>query len=200
MQVIDNFVGKGYSSSLYAEMTSVHFPWFFFESMVKLTDEDKKHKESFALYSPVFRHNFVNQTQINSKIQVLNPLIEKIQRLFNRDIMIYNIHANLLLTNSEMTGKYSLPHVDVSYDADTYNESDCYTGIYYLNTTDSFTRVYNETAKIGNSTLPDVFTKYCDIATEEDKFVYWDTNVYHSGPASTNKPRILINVNFVVRK
>ena len=200
MHVIDNFIGKDYSSAVYAEMTSLHFPWFFYESMVRLTGEDDKHKESFALHSPVFRHNFVNQTKVNSKIEVLNPLIEKIQSLFNREMMIYNIHANLLLPNSELTGKYSLPHVDVSYDAETYNESDCYTGIYYLNTTDSFTRVYNETAKIGNFILPDVFTKYSDIATEEDKFVYWDTNVFHSGPASTNKPRVLININFVVRK
>jgi hypothetical protein len=200
MHVIENFVGKDYSSSLYKEMTSRFFPWFFFESMVRLTDEDERHKETFALHSPVFRHNFVTRTEVNSKIEVLSPLIQKIQSLFDREVMFYNIHANLLCTNSEMNGKYSLPHIDVSYDADTYNESECYTGIYYLNTCDSFTRVYNETATIGNSTLPDVFTKYSDVATEEDKFVYWDTNVFHSGPASTNKPRVLINVNFVVRK
>ena len=133
MNVIENFLGEQFSSDLFKKMTATGFPWYFFEHMV--TGSFEEYEDTFALHTPVFRHNFIKAGNVNSKgIDLIAPVLNRIQNLFDKELVFFSVHANLLCPNSGLTGKYSLPHIDVTYDSVTREEGNCFTGIYYLNT------------------------------------------------------------------
>jgi hypothetical protein len=195
MLVYKNFIDHSSSDKIEKTLLSNNFPWFYFSTIIE--DQPKECdpyiKQNFCTTASIFRHSFIHKQDISGDgIDLVTPLLNKIESLFNREVVFYNCNCNLIYTDNSLLGKHSYPHIDMSYHDDVYKEADCYTGLYYVNDCDGETLIWSDN-DIKN---PPSYK----VMPEKNKFVYWDSKLLHSAPAAASKIRVGVNFNFCVKK
>jgi hypothetical protein len=160
--IFDNFLDQNDFNSIKDTMLDHFFPWHY--NNMKTNDMD-------SLYNFQFTHLFYENYKPNSHLfEMLEPLVSKIN-----PAALIRIKANLTpLTEEKVTYDY---HVD-------YQDIQCKTAIYYVNTNDGVT----------------LFQDGTSVESLENRLVVFDSNVQHTGTSCTDqKVRCVINLNYFER-
>lgn len=183
IQSFNNFLDDVSYQKLHDIFFGQGFPWYFYEASVDILDNSP----------PVLRHCFVKNRESNSQwVEVLEDLFLKISNTLQSNITFISIHANLSFPSlADPNSKY--PHID-----DNNFDKNCYTAIYYLHDCDGDTTLYHQTVKTNRDIQLDNLTEMATISPEANKLVLWSGSRVHSGPPTSSKPRIVINLNFQV--
>jgi hypothetical protein len=158
-KIIDNFLDDASFKNIKSQMLGSYFPWFY---------NDMKTDYLESLYNFQFTHVFYDNYKPNSNMfDLLTPLIQKI-----KPSALIRIKANLTpVTDNVIVYDY---HVD-------YNDINCKTAIFYLNTNNGST----------------IFKNGTKINSLENRFVCFDSELLHTGTSCTDeKIRCVININY----
>jgi len=192
MFILDNFIDRYHADKIEQEFSSNKFPWYYLEQSLPLP------AVTGFVNTSVFRHSFIVENKSNSDyVSLLTPFLEKITNVFSSKIEVASITANFLIPNQDLIGKHIIPHYDVKYENEVYNEFQTYTGLYYVNDSDGETILFNEKQDI-KPVLS--FTELGRVIPKKNRFVFWNSQHYHSAPASATRNRFVINFNFIVKK
>lgn len=174
---------------------------------VNLFDENTKD-------SPVFIHRLCDSTTKDGKfVKVDYPINKtlypadfqivfenKLSNLFNKKVRVIRLSINIQPANTtyDNTTTTCPPHVD--------RPDQHYTAVYYLNTCDGDTTIYNERCigdevdtfdKLKKTLKTKEFTVAKKITPLKNKVVIFDGLRYHSASPSKVQTRIVMNVNFI---
>jgi len=166
IEIIDNFLNNTDLKCIKNEMLHGNFNWFYCNNSLLKNPNFKGKKE------PMFQHTFVKDYKINSdKLSLLDKLIEKINQT-KKPKKYIKIKSNLYMKCNKKT--FHKSHVDFP------NLNNYTTSIYYLTTTNGYT-------KVGNKKVKD----------KENRIVFFDGNTKHNASIQTDKEeRLLININY----
>lgn len=202
--IVENFLEDSCAKKIYQQLSAPEFPWSYHTHVI-FNDEFARscltNSDSFAEELPCFRHTFCSTTPNgkSSNYDCIRPLITAIEQYFSpKTTFIESVHGNLMLENPLHT-RSALPHFDRIYNRLDHLQYDTYTGLFYLNTCDAETVLYNEHYDADNH-FAQLMTQYQRIKPEYNKLVLWDSRRFHSSPACGDTSRFLINLNFRVAK
>ncbi len=188
MLVYENFLAAELADNIELNFLDNKFPWYYLNKSVDLPDVNG------FINTALFRHSFILENElISNYCNTINPILQKIASIFSNQIEIASVTANLVLPNSDLIGKYIIPHYDVKYDDSVYEKYKTYTGLYYVNDSDADTIIFKE--KYGN--IISSHTEVERVTPKKNKLVLWDSRTYHSAPASATSNRLVININFI---
>lgn len=201
---IENFLEDSCAKKIYHDLSSSEFPWHYYTHVIfndVLARSRLTNIYSFTEELPCFRHTFYTTTpdSKSSNYDSIQPLVTAIEQYFSPNTtFIESVYANLMLENPLYT-RSALAHVDRVYTRLDHLQYDTYTGLFYLNTCDAETVLYNEHYDIDNH-FAQSMTEYQRIMPEYNKLVIWDSRRFHSSPVCGDTSRFLINLNFCVSK
>jgi len=160
IKIIDNFLNTVEFNNLKTLLLSPNFPWY----LAKIHTEFKQHQ---------LTHLFVIENKINSNFyKDIENIINKINPL-----QIMRIKANLLWKDNNV--KYHTYHTDYPIDNLVNN---LYTGIYYINTNNGYTKFKN-----GKK-----------IKSIKNRMIIFPYYLEHTGSTCTDKEmRVVINFNYI---
>ena len=215
MQKIKDFLADEQSNEIEETLINGKFPWLYLRHSVSQYGKEITVADSQPVVrddgiefvnAPVFRHGFIIDREVVSKrhIDVVRPLINRINFIFGKHTVFQAIQANLLTGCYPLPGwetKFCIPHIDVPYSAEAYHDCDIYTALYYVNECEGDTLFFAEKRKIGDSVVSrtDV-TLDTRISPCKNTFVFWDSRIFHSAPAFVPTTRSVVNFNFLVPK
>lgn len=169
------------------------------ENVVSYNTPELNNKSGEYVDVPALRHAFIVKQKVNSQyVNLLDEFLLNIKEIFGENVVIQSLFSNLMIPNVEYYGKQSIPHIDIFYPKNHYDKYNCYTGLYYLNDCSGDTVLYEECVRDYSSDY--TLTEMKRVSPEKNKFIFWEYNRLHSAPASCNKPRFVINVNFFTPK
>lgn len=167
--------------------------------------------------SPVFVHRLLDSTTKDGKFvkedypinKTLYPadfqeiFEKKLSKFFNKKVRVVRLSINIQPANTlyDNVNTTCPPHVD--------RTDKHYTAIYYLNTCDGDTTIYNERCadgefdtfeKIKKTLKTKTFTVAKKITPEQNKVVIFDGLRYHSASPSRLHTRIVMNINFIIEE
>lgn len=165
IKIYDNFLNLEDHKKILERMTSQDFPWY----LSPILEDDDPNLKISKLDNVELSHLFLgNYCNYSSEINLIVPLIQKINPK-----SIIRIRAAL---NMKRDSKISTDAFHVDYE--NYN---CYTAIYYLNTNNGYTEF-----KTGQK-----------VESVANRFVVFDSELMHTGSFTTDeKYRALINFNY----
>jgi hypothetical protein len=182
IQSYNNFLDDASYQRLHDILFGQGFPWYFYEASVN----------TYANSPSVLRHCFIKESLNNSSwTEILESLLQKISETLKTDISFISAHANLSFPSEENSGL--CPHID-----DDQFDNNCYTAIYYLHDVDGDTTVYNQTVTTNTEIDISILTPQLTVTPEANRLVIWPGTTVHSAPATSSKPRIVVNLNFRV--
>ena len=128
--------------------------------------ENQSHLKTDGEY---FDHSLYNKFNINSHaFELILPLLDKLN-------VKALIQARLNLLIAKETPQFSEFHTDYSYE--------CKTAIFYLNTCNGYTELFDD--------------KKTKIVSQENKVVIFNSQINHRAVSQTdNKRRIVLNLNY----
>tara|TARA_Y100001968_G_scaffold202340_1_gene185821 strand:+ start:1142 stop:1642 length:501 start_codon:yes stop_codon:yes gene_type:complete len=164
MKIYKNFLHSSDFEHIRNEIYSKTFPWYFNDSIVGYTG---------ARYDFQFIHNFYNHGAPRSPyFEMIKPILVKIN-----PYVLIKAKVNLLPQTEKP--RESFMHID---NPNAPRGLKIYTGIYYLDTNNGYTKFSNG-KKVGS---------------EENKFVEFDYKMQHTGANCSDKyRRVVINLNYV---
>ena len=174
------------------EIFNTKFPWYFHKNSVVNIDNSKE-----LYYTPgVLRHSFAIDSQINSEsCYLIEPILDAIALKFESKIRVIKADANLLIPSPVIIEKLDIPHIDVDLCLD-----DFYTAIFYIHDNEFPTVIYNETTDNCSKIEFSKLTIKEKIYPTSNKLAIWQAKYIHSAPSCSNKPRVVINLNFKMVK
>lgn len=180
--IYDNLLSLQEEESIFNKLNSEFFPWYKGPGDVTSEDYTKVNNTSVFEYLQ-FSHCFVNEgIQTSDDIEIIIPILDKVQRRLKQELHIYRAKANLQ-TKVQKKGKlYNIPHIDhesLSHDVI----------LYYANNSDGCTYIFN------NDKQPWVVEK--QIESKQGRVVIFDGSKYHAGSHPEKDKRIVINFNVV---
>lgn len=208
MTVIDNFLHPAHLEHIRSLVgDSPEFTWTFLDNAVDNPDNIQNTKVSEDIQivtAPVFRHTFAMMGEPKSPfIQELNELFRRMAINFGPSLQIRTVFANLLPTSpvrEDWVNHFSLPHVDINYDTEVFDHYNCYTGLFYLNDCEGDTLFFGEMDDgVGKPVRTNV-TPDKRVSPKANRFLYWDSRIFHSGPSYVPSTRMVINLNFATDK
>ena len=197
MKIQYDFIDQRRADHIEDFLTDIYFPWFYRKSTQTVYGEI----DSRYVDCPILRHAFVIDKKRNSDhINLIQPIIYGIQNMFGNDIIFTKIYANCSMPNILTANKHTIPHVDTVYTKKDYERYDGYTALYYVNDSESTTVFYNEKYEDQPILSRYDVTESTQIKPEKNKFIAWDSRIYHSAPAAGPDLRLVVNFNFLVPK
>jgi hypothetical protein len=176
-EIIDNFLEQENFKKIIDTLTNNNFPWYYNDSCILTSVNNKNYKEG-----PQLTHIFVKDGKIqsNETLSIIN--------LFNNEFLkkfsIFRMKANLKFT---LLSKAKYPYNEPHYDSKIKK---CFIGIYYLNTSDGDTYLFNENKEVK-----------AKISPRKNRFVFFKNDILHSSnhPKNYNK-RLIINFNLILNE
>jgi hypothetical protein len=200
--VIDDFIPEIYIDSIYHLMGGGEITWTFHKHSTSSDPEGLR--ELFYAKEPTaehlqFRHTFIEENKIKSPhLHYLAPLIACYENHFGKIKSTQRIKANLLVPQAGTTLQRA--HADdldvTSYDSTGYigNKK---TLLYYVNSSDGETVIYNE--KFNGQPIGELTVKQT-VEAVKGRAIIFDANQLHSACIPTNKRyRIIINSIFEMK-
>jgi hypothetical protein len=169
VDVYDNFLSTHEFEGLKSTLLGGNFPWF----LHKVVDpEHHALSEDVAKYNFQFSHVFYNNYAPHSEyFQNVTPIVDKLNPL-----SVLRVKANLTTRTEKI--------VEQGYHTDYPDNTKCITGVFYVNTTDGYTKFLNGEV----------------IESVENRLVLFDSQMKHTGTTSTDSDvRCVINFNIIPR-
>lgn len=193
--IYTNILSDSNYNHLFNIVTGVDFPWYYQPDLAFKNFQGHKN-DPMSISSFGFTHIVwdVDQGKVSELISLMGPIVENFQEqsgiIINNYLRI-KINLQVPIKNNTL-GKYNGAHVDRFEPHQTL--------IYYLNTSDGDTVVFDQTYSIGDdykaassTSLP---IKY-RIKPVANTLLHIDGFQYHSGSNPVeNDYRITININF----
>ena len=160
-KIIDNFLKNDEYFPLKERMISSYFPWYFQEKSASMKSKSKK------IFH--FSHNLYKEQDggyiTSEDFYLVKPLIKKLEVK-----SLIRVMVNLKTLDSRIIkGEY---HTDQPYD--------CKVGLYYINTTNGYTRIGDD-----------------KVNCVQNRMVLFNSDVEHYATNCTDhKQRISININY----
>jgi len=159
MNIYNNFLPKNKFNIIKKEIMSSYFSWFFNDGIINVPDNYFQFTYCFYEQS----NNFVD-----SKILLLSPILKKLK------------HKKLRRVKANLTTR-DFKHTEHGMHIDFPKLPKAKTGIYYINTSNGYTKFAN--GKI--------------VKCEENKYIEFDSYLKHTGVSCTDEKRkIVINFNY----
>ena len=184
---IPQLVDAAEQKRLYNTVTDIEFPWHYLED----TTYEYSNKPSIA--TPAFTHLLFKNTGEQSKyLEDFTPLFLKGVEAANLKLISpIRLRLGFLLKTRynipNMPYVHNTPHIDC--------ETDHYTALYYLNTCDGNTVIFNET------TESEKYSIKHKIEPVAGKFIVFNGNQYHASSCPKMFPsRIVLTMNFTAEK
>jgi hypothetical protein len=180
IKVIDNIISNKYSQFLFDEIAKV--PWTFVPNISYGNDDNYSTSGfSYSFYLHKKFNNKEEKTIENSEYKYVAPMILSAFDAFGLNADLENVfrsRARLTLNREKSIPEnthidYKFPHLVL---------------LYYINTTDGDTVLYDE----GN-----VIEK---ITPKRGRCVLFDGTIHHASSSSTLSPRLVINTNILFYK
>ena len=191
---IDNFFHNLQYKSLDVFLKKNNLYWRFFQNPSLGEKFYKKYYPNSTIVkeSPAFVHIFhrYDEPKNNYNFDIYSLFYNKLSSIFNHKIKIFRIQGNIGVPCPNFTHQYNCPHVD--WENFQHN-----TLIYYLNTVDGDTILFEETyPEFQENNVKNIYRR-CN--PRENKAIIFDGFRYHASSPSTTNLRIVINVNFAVQ-
>lgn len=206
MEIITNFLSEEDSAVIKDGLLTKTFWGYLNDSVDKPENFEPVVLEDGTRFisSSTFRHMFIWQGEIKSPLnQHMTPFYNRLHSLFGDDLSIRSCFANLLPKTDVKEGWekcYSIPHVDLNYPEDILKEYDCYTALYYVNSSVGDTMFFDDYRISGGDISSTFVSPEFTLSPEENVMVIWNGNKFHAAPAYVPFTRIVINFNFIVKK
>jgi hypothetical protein len=144
-----------------------------------------KESEGFA---HTFYEDLNNGTILKSKYyEEISGIVPYLKKYSNQDFKLLRLRAVYMPLRSDLKGFYNLPHVDLGVPHKTI--------IYYCNTNDGETIIFNETFEdILDFSKKTILAR---IKPQKGKAVLFNGLHYHTGSFSSDDHRLLLNCNFL---
>ena len=148
-------------------------------------------KDSPALVHALYVKDTVVDTSEQEKY-VINLFQQAIEKHIDAKIEIIRCKVNLVIPNPNFTAQCTMPHIDWSIPHET-----C---IYYINSTDGdtvlFDQTYDTSLSIGANTIKkkNVITKITPVT---GRAVLFDGLQYHASTPSKTNFRFVLNINYI---
>jgi hypothetical protein len=189
IRVIDEFLPVSLATKLLEEVEDFGFPWYYKKNNAP---RSMAQKITYAKCPLLIHTLYLNSTPTSQWFNIFNTILYFIEDRFNVNILnIERIKINCVL-RTETPILYT-PHADTEMQGYT-------TFVYYLNTSDGYTNIYNERKECNDNGLQDTdsLTLIKQIQPVHNSILRFDSNQYHSYLSPTDCDRRLI-VNMVVR-
>lgn len=195
---IENFIPQTYQDTLERVMLSLDFPWFYNTQTSVYSGNDLSTGSVFLDNNtedkPQFIHIFYeNGNPTSNYFGMVQPMIYLLEQKIGKTISnnIFRIKANLLYQDSSYAkDMHNIIHIDTPSIDESYKSF-----LYYVNSSDGDTLVYNETVK----DKPKCLTIKTKNTPEKGTGLFFDSDVYHcSTPPVITKTRVVIN--FVLKE
>lgn len=191
---IENLLPASYSDEIERVLFGWDFPWGYNSTLSygdvidsKFIANDSKIKDTDG-----FVHTFFWGGEVLSSYNdLIKPILHCLEQHTDIKIQeIYRIRAVFVNKNETFGDFYNIPHVDDRIDHKSM--------IYYVNDSDGDTILFKErfTGELDFSKK----TEECRISPKKNKAVVFDGLRYHSGSVPKMNHRVLININFTVKK
>lgn len=184
---INDIIPKTQQKFLLDLVTGIEFDWHYLDEVTyEKTIEDKKSVPGFC--NMLYTNGVMNPQ--NQHANLFFPiLLEFLDRTNLEMKQLHRMRLGLLMNTA-----YSMPHLPYSYNNPHIDmNSDHMVGLYYLNTSDGDTVIFNEIDEQNS------YTVKSRITPEQGKFVCFNGKHYHASscPKMFTK-RIVMTVNFSI--
>ena len=188
MQVIDNYLPADQFKFLQDNVLAYEFPWFY-QQHVSLPPEDGNLiTDPNAVETFGYSHTVYDaETNYRGYFEMFEPLLYKLKQDIPT-IKFTRIRLSMKTYKKGFTREnYNLPHVDYTSPHKTL--------IYYINTSDGPTWVFNE--KFTGFPEPTQYTVKDKIDPVENRMLFIDGLQYHtaSNPIDNDR-RVIVNINY----
>jgi hypothetical protein len=181
----NNIISESHQKYLYDLVTDIKFDWHHLDDVTfERTIDGTKTVPGFC--NMIYQNGCSNQW-----FDVFYPILnEYLNRSGYQLNTLLRMRMGFLLNTV-----YSMPHLPYSYNNPHIDfEEPHFVGLYYLNTTDGDTVIFNETEKLQKYTVKK------RIKPEMGKFVCFDGKQYHASTCpKVNTKRIVLTFNFSVK-
>jgi len=172
IEVLDNFLPIAEFEHLKSELLGNNFPWYLnkavedegsTEDLIKAAKLSQKY--NFQVVHIIYK-DYKSQSRA---MDFVTPILNKLNPL-----ALLRIKANLTFRTSEV--------IEQGYHTDYSDDISCTTGVFYVNTTDGYTKF--KTGEVVNSV--------------ENRLVLFPSNLQHTGTTCTDSNvRCVINLNII---
>ena len=169
VKIYDNYLSDLEFQHIKTTLYDIHFPWYL-SQVVNPKQENAKNITNDYNFQMV--HLFYRAFAPNSTyMDLLNPIVTKLNPR-----ALLKIKANLTFKTPKI--------VEHGYHTDFPDNEPCITGVYYLNSTNGYTKFLNGEIVEGI----------------ENRLVLFDSRILHTGTTCTNEDtRCVLNINFIPR-
>lgn len=204
--VIDDFLSDNDANFLEDLAFSDKGRWMFNSTSVdnypstfscKILDSDLLYKENEQFVMPLIWNGGIKEDLYSS---FLSPM-HKMHDLLGVNIEVLRLKLNFITCSPNGHNTYNTPHVD------RFSEIPFFTMIYYVNTSDGGTVIFNERAgwdiknKEPIDIIPKEYTIKDIVQPVKNRAVLFSGDRFHCNqPPVTSNKRIVINYNFVLTK
>ena len=197
MNVLENFLPKSYQEELKDVFLAGNFPWYFQKKTNSYSGDYVKEFET-----PQFVHSLHLQNGHTSPLtsdfyKVLKPFWYYFEKALHfTPTCISRVKLNLLQRYSEQSIVHR-PHTD-------YNLKEYYSLVYYVETSDGNTILYNKIADAdnpsGSTYNGDKFLqRILEVRPIQGRLLMFTSNTYHSSSTPVQNDRRVV-LNFIIKK
>ena len=195
VEVVDNFLSRGYFNLIQSLVTSINHPWYF-DSTIS-SDFESRDAESYGFSYGIIKYqneNEIFQQSSDALPHILAGFLHQAKDYCGRDNLL-SCRFDMVTRSSEKKYQHQ-PHIDIS----PYRDN-LITAIFYIVDSDAETIIFNEkqTLQDGEKNKWDAsgLTVKEKILPRENRIVFFNGHHIHTGSSPVNfKRRILLNTNF----
>jgi|LakMenEpi03Aug12_release.lakeMendotaPanAssembly.Ray.scaffolds.fasta_scaffold549945_2 hypothetical protein len=188
MNKINNILPEELSKEYLNLVSGNNFPWFFYNDIAVEKDlsNELNVPTKFGFSHTPFFDGEPKSPYFDYFMHGANIMAEKFDTKINK---LLRIRLGLQTRNDNQKVLY-LPHVDFEFDHKVI--------LYYFNTCDGDTIMYNEKLDPDNYTgYPQTYTENCRMSPEENSAIFFDGKTFHAYESPVkNSARFVMNVVF----
>lgn len=195
--LIENLIGNSILARLYNLVKSNDFPWYFLSDDISVGSDIYQLDEKFDNQITIgFSHSLIGQNGNSQYLPSFLPILDSIQDYFDYPLNFFRVRLCLQLNNGNSF--HNLPHTDHNFDH--------YSAIFYFHDSSGDTVFFNqyqnnldEKSEDKNNLkyLKQEYTIKHKVTPKKNNLFIFNGNQYHaSSNPSTNKYRIVLNINF----
>jgi len=195
VQLLENVIPEELSDQIEGALFHNEFPWYYYPTHVVPENDSRYYAfdQDNIVECPGLIHNFCEDGVVSSTYnQFFVDLLQNVEVSSNIKIdKLFRIRGRLCLRHPGKEESHNGAHIDY------HMEEDFYSMIYYVNTSDGDTVIFDKKQNFDVSEKPSIMHRY---KPKKGNFLLFDGKMYHAGNfPSHNASRATINYVFTVK-